>query len=89
VVKFLGYDPTPAARTLAERPQAKRRALGVTFSQVARHLGWDDGTLTRYLNGTWRIPAEQMAALERLLSAENAYLSAIHRAPRCLSRKSN
>lgn len=56
VVAFLGYDPAPAAQTLAERLQAKRRELGVTLSEVARHLGWDDGTLTRYLNGTWRMP---------------------------------
>jgi transcriptional regulator with XRE-family HTH domain len=56
VVVFLGYDPTPASKTLAERLQTKRRELGVTFAQVARHLGWDPGTLARYLNGTWRIP---------------------------------
>jgi transcriptional regulator with XRE-family HTH domain len=36
VAAFLGYDPTPAPSTLAARLQAKRRALGVTFSQVAR-----------------------------------------------------
>jgi transcriptional regulator with XRE-family HTH domain len=36
VVAFLGYDPTPAPETLAERLQAKRRVLGATFSQVAR-----------------------------------------------------
>lgn len=66
-VEFLGYDPTPAARTVAERLQAKRRELGVTFSQVARYLGWDEGTLTRYLNGTWRIPPARAVALEAFL----------------------
>ena len=49
--------------------EAKRRELGVTFSQVARYLGWDEGTLTRYLNGTWRIPPNRSAALEEFLSA--------------------
>ena len=39
VAEFLGYDPTPSPTTLAERLQAKRRALGVTFSQVAQYLG--------------------------------------------------
>ena len=86
VVEFLGYDPTPAARTVAERLQAKRRELGVTFSQVARYLGWDEGTLTRYLNGTWRIPANRMAVLELLLSAKNTNLTDIHRLPRRLRR---
>jgi len=69
VVAFLGYDPTPAAQTLVERLQAKRRELGVTFSEVARHLGWDEGTLTRYLNGTWRMPPARAAALDAFLAA--------------------
>jgi transcriptional regulator with XRE-family HTH domain len=67
VVQFLGYDPTPAPKTLAERLTARRRRLGVTFSQVAQHLGWDEGTLTRYLNGTWRMPHTRAASLEAFL----------------------
>ena len=68
VIDFLGYDPTPAPTTLAERLQATRRALGMTFSGVARHLDWDEGTLTRYLNGTWRIPPDRATALEVFLA---------------------
>lgn len=86
VVTFLGYDPTPEAKTLAERLEAKRRGLGVTFDQIAGHLGWDPATLSRYLNGTWRIPANRMAALELLLSANSTDLSDIHRLPRRLRR---
>ncbi len=41
VMEFLGYDPTPAPKTLAERLEAKRRALGITFEQAAKYLGWD------------------------------------------------
>ncbi|TAJ36881.1 MAG: XRE family transcriptional regulator [Reyranella sp.] len=70
VIDFLGYDPMPAPQTLAERLKAKRRALGVTFSQVARYLGWDAGTLTRYLDGTWRIPAARARALEEFLGTD-------------------
>jgi hypothetical protein len=69
VVQFLGYDPTP---TLAERLEAKRRGLGVTFDQITGYPGWDPATLTQYLNGTWRIPANRMAALEFLLSAKSS-----------------
>lgn len=87
VVTFLGYDPTPEPATLAERLNAKRRALGVTLEQVAKHLGWDPGTLTRYFNGTWPIPDHRMAVLERLLSAESKNLSTI-RLPRRLRGKS-
>jgi transcriptional regulator with XRE-family HTH domain len=82
VVAFLGYDPMPGPSTLAERLQAKRRALGVTFSQVARYFGWDAGTLTRYLNGTWRIPAIRAATLEAFLASEVREFASILRLPR-------
>lgn len=67
ITDFLGYDPTPRPTTLAERVQAKRRASGMTFSQLADYLGWDEGTLSRYLNGTWRMPAVRVALLEAFL----------------------
>jgi DNA-binding XRE family transcriptional regulator len=41
VVAFLGYDPAPEPRTLAERVEAKQRSLGASLAQVARHLGWE------------------------------------------------
>lgn len=83
VVEFLGYDPTPEPETLAERLKAKRRVTGMTFSQVARHLGWDEGTLTRYLNGTWRMPPARHAALNDFLrvSAPDRYRSPVKRLP--------
>jgi transcriptional regulator with XRE-family HTH domain len=71
-VAFLGYDPTPTPETLSERLKAKRRELGMTFSQVARYLGWDPGTLTRYLNGTWRMPPDRASLLEAFLSNADA-----------------
>jgi transcriptional regulator with XRE-family HTH domain len=67
VVEFLGYDPTPAPKTFAELLEAKRRVPGVTFEQVAKYLGWDPGNLTRYVNGTWRMPAGRAALLEAFL----------------------
>jgi AraC-like DNA-binding protein len=81
-VEFLGYDPNPAPQTLAERLQAKRRELGVTFSQVAQHLGWDEGTLTRYLNGTWRMPPARADLLEVFLSEAEEDLAELLRLPR-------
>ncbi|MDP2368151.1 MAG: helix-turn-helix domain-containing protein [Rhodoferax sp.] len=78
VMAFLGYDPTPEPKTLAERLEAKRRATGVTFGQVAEHLGWDEGTLTRYLNGAWRISPDRREALEAFLGAEDAVLAGLH-----------
>jgi transcriptional regulator with XRE-family HTH domain len=82
VLTFLGYDPTPEATTLAERLEATRRDLGVTFDQIAGYLTWAPATLTRYLNGTWRIPADRISALELLLSAKSSDFTDIHRLPR-------
>jgi transcriptional regulator with XRE-family HTH domain len=76
-VEFLGYDPTPVPKTLAERLEAKRRELGVTFAQVARYLEWDPGTLNRYLDGTWRMSPARAAELEAFLSAEVGELGAV------------
>jgi transcriptional regulator with XRE-family HTH domain len=39
LVAFLGYDPTPEPRTLAERMEAKQRTLGASLARVARYLG--------------------------------------------------
>jgi DNA-binding XRE family transcriptional regulator len=77
VVEFLGYDPAPTPTTLGERLEAKQRSLGASFSQVARHLGWDPGSLRRYLDGTWRISPDRQLALEVFLSTEVAELGAV------------
>jgi len=82
VVAFLGYDPTPAPSTLAARLKAKRRTLGVTFSQVARYLGWNTGTLARYLSGRWRMSPDRAKAFEIFLAAEEASLASIRQLPR-------
>jgi hypothetical protein len=78
VVAFLGYDPTSEPRTLAERLEAKQRTLGASLAQVARHLGWDSGSLKRYLDGTWRISPDRRDALERFLNADEVALAGLH-----------
>jgi transcriptional regulator with XRE-family HTH domain len=77
VVAFLGYDPTPKAQTLAERVEAKQRSLGASLAQVARHFGWDPGSLRRYLDGTWRISPDRRGALEAFLGAEDGALAGL------------
>ncbi len=86
MVAFLGYDPSPAATTLAERVQAKRRALGVTFDQVAQHLGWDHGSLYHYVVGVWRMKPERAAVLEAFLAADPSALRHILELPKRQSR---
>lgn len=38
--------------------------VGASLAQVARYLGWDPGSLKRYLDGTWRISPDRHDALE-------------------------
>ena len=78
VVAFLGYDPTGEPKTLAERLAAKQRTLGASLAQIARHLGWDPGTLRRYIDGTWRISPNRRALLEAFLNAEGGALAGLH-----------
>ena len=78
VVAFLGYDPTPEPQALADRVEAKQRRLGASLAQVARHLGWDPGSLRRYLDGTWRLSPVRRDALEAFLHAEDGALAGMH-----------
>jgi transcriptional regulator with XRE-family HTH domain len=78
VVAFLGYDPTSQPQTLAERVEAKQRSLGASLAQVARYLGWDPGSLRRYLDGTWRLSPDRRDTLEAFLDAEDTALASLH-----------
>jgi transcriptional regulator with XRE-family HTH domain len=82
IIAFLGYDPSPEPRTLAGRVRLKRQVLGVTFSQVAQYLGWDGGSLIRYLNGAWRLPEGRRGRLEAFLGASRDELMDIYDLPR-------
>jgi transcriptional regulator with XRE-family HTH domain len=89
IIAFLGYDPSDPATALADRVRAKRRQLGVTFSQVAQYLGWDEGSLTRYLNGDWPFPRPRRAQLEALLTASQDTLASIYSLPRRARQKAS
>jgi transcriptional regulator with XRE-family HTH domain len=79
VLNFLGYDPIPEGETFAERVTAKQRALSVTLAQIARYLGWDPGSLHRYIDGTWRMSPSRKAALEAFLAVDTVTLGSIYR----------
>lgn len=44
IIRFLGYDPFPVAKSVAERLLAKRRAMGWSVKEAAGQLGVDEGT---------------------------------------------
>ena len=48
IIEFLGYDPRPEPRTLAERLIWKRQALGLSRKRTAKLLGVDEGSLARW-----------------------------------------
>lgn len=82
LMDFLGYDPMPAATTLAERFEAKRRSLGLTVDQAAEYLGWDEGSLRRYLRGKWQLSSERAATLEQFLELDGNVAQAVSSMPR-------
>lgn len=81
IIAFLGYEP-PMGDSLRERVEGKRQLLGVTLSQVAQHLGWDEGTLRRYLNRAVAIPEKREQALNAFLETDAAMLESIRSLPR-------
>ena len=48
IIRFLGYNPLPPARTLAEQIVRHRKTLGLSREQLAKRLGVDPGTLWRW-----------------------------------------
>ena len=54
IIEFLGYNPLPERRTLAEKIIRCRKTLGLSQTQLARRLGVDPGTLARWeTEGRW------------------------------------
>lgn len=45
IIDFLGYDPSPEPKSLAERIRAARRREGISQEELARYLGLDESTV--------------------------------------------
>jgi transcriptional regulator with XRE-family HTH domain len=69
IVRFLGYAPWAAGESVGERLLAYRRERGLCQAALARLLGVDPGTLSRWERGL-RVPTGKYARLaERFLGA--------------------
>jgi DNA-binding transcriptional regulator YiaG len=51
IIRFLGYNPLPAAGSLAEQIARHRRTLGLSRRELAKRLGVDPGTLWKWEAG--------------------------------------
>ena len=48
MIRLLGYNPLPAAKTMGERLVRRRTTLGLTQKEAAHQTGVDPGTLARW-----------------------------------------
>lgn len=62
IVRFLGYTPWTADGSIGERLLAYRRERGLSQSALARLLGVDSGTLSRWERG-FRLPTGKYVRL--------------------------
>jgi transcriptional regulator with XRE-family HTH domain len=66
IIAFLGYDPEPPSGGLPGRLLALRRRLGLTQEQLAKKLGLDEGSVSRWEAGARR-PSQWMAGRLKVL----------------------
>jgi len=71
ILTFLGYDPNlpETTLTLQDRMREKRRVMGWSVSEAARHYGVFDHTWTRWENGVTSHPPVE--SIERFLGGQN------------------
>jgi transcriptional regulator with XRE-family HTH domain len=67
VLGFLGYDPFPEPRTLPERLLAKRRSMGWTIREAARHAGVDPTTWGDWERGKVILYRRHRTTIARLI----------------------
>jgi len=74
VIRFLGYDPQPPAKTFGELIGRTRRTLGLNQPGIAKALGVPTQSLRMWERGRYLPKGER----QRLLEARIAALMAVH-----------
>ena len=67
LIEYLGYEPWPEPRSLAEALLAERRRRGLEIRKVAALIGVDQGTWRRWERGEWKPTRITLPALDQLL----------------------
>jgi DNA-binding transcriptional regulator YiaG len=76
IISFLGYDPHPAPTTLGERIAVKRRLLGLSRDRLAKQLGVDEATLSKWESGQARPHGSRLHELTTFLDSTAANIGA-------------
>lgn len=79
VVDFLGYDPRPPAAiaTLPDKLRAKRREMGWGQRELAKALGVDGSTVTRWEQGRTIMKQAHRASVAQFLGVTERNLTAL------------
>lgn len=72
MIEFLGYNPLPAAATMAGRLVRHRTSLGLSQSASARLIGVDPSTLARWERGEKQPTGRFLASVNRFLADGSA-----------------
>jgi hypothetical protein len=67
IIEFLGEEPWPEPRTLAEALVAERRRRGLAVEHAADLVGVDPGTWLRWEQGVWRPTALTVPGIDQFL----------------------
>jgi transcriptional regulator with XRE-family HTH domain len=74
IITYLGYEPWPEPKTLADALKAERRRRGVEVRAAAALVGVVEGTWRRWERREWKPTRLTLAALDGLLGASTAAL---------------
>jgi transcriptional regulator with XRE-family HTH domain len=78
IVEFLGYNPLPPGKNLAERLVRHRTFLGLSQEEAAARIGVDQGTLARWERGE-RIPTDDMLIRVKRFLGDSGVSAALRR----------
>jgi transcriptional regulator with XRE-family HTH domain len=70
IIGFLGYNPLPAVKTLAEQLVRHRTTLGLSQTEAAERLGVDPSTLARWERGERAPTGAFFDIVKRILVAD-------------------
>lgn len=80
IIEFLGFNPLPPAKNVAERLVRNRTTLGLSQKQAAEKIGVDPGTLARWERGEREPTGEIAVRAELLLVDAKGTLTRVRRA---------